>query len=178
MTENYVDPTTGEIHVPSGEPGNDVEVLDAAGTDIVPAPASPAPPALLDLLGRMKEASELTPEEISQQIISRILNAATADEVLATGDARHARELLGQPILLHSVKLNESDVEGGLDVYMIAECSDPDFGETFAVTFGSPHCMAQAYKLHELGALPAKVKFAQSAKPTRRGFFPMRLEPA
>lgn len=178
MTESYVDPQTGEIHVPDGNPAE-------PGTDLVPAPPSgvatdegAAPAALVALLGQMKDAQELDPEEISKQIIGRILNAATVDEVLSTGDARHARELLGQPILIHSVKLNESDFTDSAGVYMVAECSDPDFGESFAVTFGSPHCMAQAYKLHELGALPAKVKFTQSSKPTRRGFFPMRLEPA
>jgi len=171
MSDGYVDPETGEIKVPS-EPGTDVEVVGT--TDLVPA----EPNRLAVLLTEMKDRAETDPEQISREIVNRILQASTADEVLATGDVRHARELLGQPILIHSIKLNESDYTDGAGIYMIVEASDPDFGESFAVSTGSSHCMAQLYRLSELGALPCKAKFTQATKPTKNGNFPMRLEPA
>lgn len=171
MSESYVDPETGEIKVPQ-EPGTDVEVMPPGGT------VAETPNRLAELLREMKDRVELDPEEISRQIVNRILQAATADEVLATGDVRHARDILGQGVLIHSIKLNESDYADGAGVYMIVEVSDPDFGESFVVSTGSGHCMAQLYRLSELGALPCKAKFTQATKPTKNGNFPMRLEPA
>lgn len=171
MSDNYVDPETGEIHVP-GEPGTDVEVAQSG--DLVAV----APNRLAELLSEMKDRAEVDPAEVERDIVNRILQAATADEVLATGDARHARDLLDQPLMIHSIKLNESDFSDGAGIYMVADCSDPDFGDIFAVTTGSSTCMAQLYRLSELGALPCKAKFVQSTKATKRGFFPMRLEPA
>lgn len=171
MSAQHVDPETGEV-TDNPEPGTDVEPVAPAGT------ADVTPNRLAELLKDMKDRVEIDPEEISRQIIGRILGAATADEVLATGDVRGAREILGQTILIHNIKLNESDYTDGAGVYMIVECSDPDFGEAFIVSTGSAHCMAQLYRLSELGALPCKAKFAQSTKATKAGFFPMRLEPA
>lgn len=171
MSNNYVDPETGEIHVPD-EPGTDLEPVGVGAQVAVPGNR------LAELLKDMKDRVETDPEQISREIVNRILQAATADEVLATGDVRHARELLGQPLLIHSIKLNESDYTDGAGIYMIVECSDPDFGESFAVSTGSSHCMAQLYRLSELGALPCKAKFTQASKPTKNGNFPMRLEPA
>lgn len=171
MSDNYVDPTTGEIHVPD-EPGTDLEPAAAPGA------AEAVPNRLAELLTEMKDRADMDPEQISREIVNRILAAATAEEVLATGDVRHAREILGQPILIHAIKLNTSDYSDGAGVYMVVEASDPDFGESFAVSTGSAHCMAQLYRLSELGALPCKAKFTQATKATKAGFFPMRLEPA
>lgn len=171
MSTQHVDPETGEV-IDNPEPGTDVEVVGS--TDLVPAP----PNRLAVLLAEMKDRTETDPDEISRQIVNRILQAATAEEVLATGDVRGAREVLDQALLIHSIKINESDIVDSIGVYMIVEVSDPDFGESFVVSTGSPHCMSQLYRLDELGALPCKAKFTQSRKPTKSGFFPMRLEPA
>lgn len=171
MSEGYVDPETGEIHVP--EEGASTDLVPRAGADV-----ELVPNRLAALLTEMKDRAELDPEQVAQEIVNRILHAATIDEVLASGEARHAREILDQAVIVTAIKLNESDYADHAGIYMVADCSDPEFGESFAVTCGSATVMAQLYRLSELNAFPCKVKFTQSRKATRNGFFPMRLEPA
>lgn len=171
MSERHVDPDSGEITDAQEITEGDVGQVPGVGVEAQPN-------RLAELLKDMRDRAEMDPEAVERDIINRILQAATVDEVLGTGDVRGARSILDQVVLIHSIKLNESDYTDGTGIYMIVECSDPDFGEDFIVSTGSGVCMAQLYRLSEMNALPCKAKFVQSKKPTKNGNFPMRLEPA
>lgn len=173
--QGYVDPNTGEIHVPADQPGTDVEVLP-------PGPAVPAvPDKFVQLRAMMQDAEDraaMSPEEIQQSIVERILGAATIDEVFAIQEARHARDLLGVPIEVTDFKFQESAFDEGAKYYVVLDAYDVDSGEKMAVTCGGATVVAQLYRLGQLGAFPVKVKFTQTKRPTKSGKFPMSLEPA
>lgn len=171
MTEGYVDPETGEIHVPDG-----TAVVVPEETGAVPAPVGIDDFA--KLLADMKERQETDPEEVAQEIVKRILEADTFEKAFGDGEVKGAREILDMPVIVHSIKINEGDYQDHGGMYMLAEVSDPFDDDTFLVSTGSSRCMATLFALHRMGAFPAKVKFVQSKKPSKSGFFPMRLEPA
>lgn len=173
--QGYVDPATGEIHVPNGEPGTDVEVLP-------PGPATPAvPDKFVQLRAMMQDAEDraaMSPEEIQASIVERILGAATIDDVFAIQEARHARDLLDVAIEVTDFKFQESSFAEGAKYYVVLDAYDVATGEKMAVTCGGATVVAQLYRLGQLGAFPIKVKFAQTKRPTKSGKFPMSLEPA
>lgn len=171
MTEGYVDPETGEIHVPPE--GGQVE---APPQSSVPVGAGLDEFAML--LADMKERQDTDPEEVAQAIVKRILEADTFEKAFGDGEVKGAREILDMPIIVHSIKINEGDFKDHGGMYMLAEVSDPFDDDTFLVSTGSSRCMATLFALHRMGAFPAKVKFMQSKKPSKSGFFAMRLEPA
>jgi hypothetical protein len=173
--QGYVDPQTGEIHVPA----------EAAGTDIERLPMAPTVPAVPDKFVKLREMmadaesrAAMSPEEIQQSMVERILNAATIDEVFAIQEARHARDLLGVALEVVDFKFNESDFEAGAKYYVVLDAFDVETGDKMAVTCGGATVVAQLYQLGHLGAFPVKVKFQQSKRPTKQGFFPLSLEPA
>ncbi len=176
MTEGgYVDPKTGEIHVPAeGE---------APNTDLVPVGGAlePIPEKYARLQAMMKEAGDraaMSPEDIQRSILEKILGAATIDEVFAVQEARHARDLLGVPLEVTEFRFNESDFTEGSKYYVVLDCYDVETGDKMAVTCGGATVVAQLYQLQHLGAFPIKVKFTQPLRPTKQGFFPLSLEPA
>lgn len=173
--ESYVDPETGEIHVPAERSNAEIERMPMA-------PTSPALPdkyvKLREMMADAESRAAMSPEEIQHSMVERILNAATIDEVFAIQEARHARDLLGVPIEVVDFKFNESDFEAGAKYYVVLDCYDVETGDKMAVTCGGATVVAQLYQLGHLGAFPIKVKFSQSKRPTKQGFFPLSLEPA
>ena len=130
--------------------------------------------ALVKFLEHMSVLGDLDPEEAALEIIGRVLGAQTVEQVLAEPRIVGARTMLGVPIELHSVRFNRSDFEG-TGAYSLLEVIDLTNGEPTLITCGAHQVMAQAYKLQELGGLPAVVQLVETAKATKAGFRPMFL---
>lgn len=121
---------------------------------------------------------EQNPEQITIDIIARILNASTVEDVLGTSSATHARDYLDTPFHLLGVRFNQSTYEdAGPDFYALLDAADRD-GEKVAISCGARNVIAQAWKLADMGALPIDVQLRQSTKPTSAGFHVMWLEAA
>lgn len=173
--EGYVDPQTGEIHVPDDQAGTDIERLPMAPT--VPAQAGSFA-ELEKMLGEAKDRSTQSPEEIQRSMLEKILSATTVDEVYAVQDVRHARDILGEAFEATDIRFNVSDYTDGVPFYLIVDGYDVATGDKITVTCGGATVMAQLYQLKRLGAFPAKVKFQQAKKATKQGYFPLHIEPA
>ena len=123
-------------------------------------------------------ADELDPAHVSIDIIGRILNATTVDDVLGGAGAVHARDFLGIPFVLTGVRFNRSDFgDDGPAFYALLEAANDD-GERVVVTCGARNVIAQAWKLRDMGALPVKLVLQESDRPTKRGYKVMWLEKA
>lgn len=146
----------------------DIEVLGTA--DVEPVTYSDLEKVLFK--GDQVEVPDVT--EQSAGIVRRIMEAKTAEDVLAETAVVHARDMLDTPIRVMSVHWNRSDIEGGLPIYAVMDCVDED-GQPFVVTCGGIRVMAQVSRLAELGALPALVRILESERPTAQGFRPLRL---
>jgi hypothetical protein len=121
---------------------------------------------------------ETNADQVAIDIIARILNATDAADVLGGAGAVHARDYLDVPFTLTGVRFNKSSFDGaGPQFYALLEGASSD-GEKLAITCGAKNVIAQAWKLHDLGALPIEVVLKQSPRPTSAGFYVLWLEAA
>lgn len=124
------------------------------------------------------EVSEADPDQVSMDIIGRILKADTVDAVLGGSGAIHARDYIAKPFALTNVRFNRSDFgDDGPNFYALLEGADTD-GVPIVITCGARNVIAQAWKLRDMDALPVKVQIAESDRPTAAGYKVMWLEKA
>jgi hypothetical protein len=113
-------------------------------------------------------ANEVDPDQVTIDIIGRILKAASVDDVLGGAGATHARD----------VRFNRSDFgDSGPAFYALLSGADTN-GEAVTITCGARNVIAQAWKLRDMNALPCQVELAESDRPTRAGFKVMWLQHA
>lgn len=110
-----------------------------------------------------------------EDIVGRVLDAETVDDVLADDSAIGADEILNVPIQVWSVKVNESDVQGALPFYCVIEGVRQDTGENVVVTCGSVKVCTQLMKLDRMKAFPVVVKIVKKDKATLAGYYPLAL---
>lgn len=116
------------------------------------------------------------PEQVTLDIIARILKAETVEDVLGTSTATHARDYLNVPFLLTGVRFNRGDfADSGTNFYALLEGAD-DNGEPLVVSCGAKNVIAQSWKLADMGALPLSVVLKESPRQTANGYKPMWLE--
>lgn len=124
------------------------------------------------------EVQERDPDQVAMDIIRRILDAETVDDVLGGAGAIHARDFLGRPFMLADVRFNQSSFESaGPAFYALLEGADTD-GQKVVITCGARNVIAQAWKLRDMGATPIAVQIVESQRETAAGFKPMWLEAA
>lgn len=125
-----------------------------------------------------EQTAETNPDEVALDIIRRVLDANTVDDVLGGAGAIHARDYLGRPFALRAVKFNRSNYDGaGPQFYAVLEGADEN-GEKVVITCGARNVLAQAWKLDDMGALPVQVQLEEAPNPTEAGYRPMWLAKA
>lgn len=163
MTET-VDTTTGEVAtVLEGEvvtrnhlPAEQVELVNAFLSSAVPAEAD-------------------DPEVIGTRIMAQLLSAETPEEVLADSEAIGLRQYLDTPFSLEGVDFRRSEYEEGMPFYCLLFGHEAETGEKVTLTTGAQSVVAQAFRLAQRGWLPRTVMAKQSKKPTKAGYYPVRL---
>lgn len=124
------------------------------------------------------DQAELNPEQVTIDIIGRILNATSVADVLGGNNAISADDYLDKPFALTAVRFNKSTFEdAGPKFYALLTGANTD-GEEVVITCGARNVIAQAWKLQDMDALPLAVQLKQSSKPTAAGFYVMWLEAA
>jgi hypothetical protein len=118
------------------------------------------------------------PEVVSRQIMERILDSSTPEEVLGGMQAVHAQDVLTRPFILHGVRVLRSRFTEGPGVFTVLDAEFGDDGSRAAITCSSRNVMAQAVQLWRLDALPRKVVIRQSDQPTASGFNVLWMEAA
>lgn len=154
------------------------------GAEVVKAEAGSAAPIevseqrLLEFLSAATGVQEVDPAQATLDIVKQILSAESAEAVLTRSEARHALDFVDHPIMVRGGRWQESDYKDGpVSFYALVDCVD-DRGESFVLTTGSVSCMAQLWRLGQLGALPMMLTFRKAEHATAAGFFPMWLEAA
>lgn len=150
-----------------------------ASKDVQASNAGLSVPDYDKFIAYLSEQANNAPD--GSEINDKIFSATTVDDVLGgvAGEAIHAEDIIGVPLLITAVRFNASDVmnANALPAYAVMETVTTS-GESKVVTCGATTVMAQLYKLIVLSALPQPVFIRRSAKPTRNGFYPMHLEGA
>ena len=116
----------------------------------------------------------IDPQQAALDMVTRILSSESIEDVLEGKAAVHASDVLGQPLAVHGVRWNESDLADGAGFYALIDCVDAD-GQGFAVTCGAITVMAQLSRLDDLNAFPIALVITEASKPTKSGYRPMSL---
>lgn len=153
-----------------------VEVVEQSAPTAVAIPEGNED-AILALLASMGEQVVDTADDVSMTIAERILRAETVDQLLAPQGTTHARDILGQTIVILDAHWMESTLEGdGPPVYAVLDCLVGD--EPTAVTCGARTVMIQVLKAKNAGWLPMTCMIEQSSQRTKSGYYPMWLAAA
>jgi hypothetical protein len=118
------------------------------------------------------------PTQAAIEIVAGILSATSPEQVLKRRETYSSRDLVGVPLEIRGYRVFNSAFESGPRVFFACDARRLDTGEEIIVTSGAANILAQLVALRKLGALPAKVRVATTAKPTRQGYYPLWLEPA
>lgn len=127
---------------------------------------------LLDESARSVDASNAN---VMEDIFGRIMNAESAEAVLADDDTIDPEQILGVAIQVWDFSTFKSDFEGPLRWYVALKAVRLDNREDIVVTTGAQKVLAQMVKLKSLKALPVMVKFVKKERATQAGYHPYAL---
>lgn len=129
-----------------------------------------------EFLARAMPDQEESSEQAAIDIMAQVLSATSVDEVLSNLEAVGLRERLDRPMTLMNLRFNRSDYEEGNPFYALLEVAYPGETERELLTTGAKKIVAQVFRLAQLGAFPVEVVARQSTRPTKAGYYPIRLE--
>lgn len=156
------------------KPTTDTQVVSSTDVEVMPQGSEDA---ILALLQSMGETIVDTPDDVSMAIMERILRSESVEQLLAPQGTTHARDILGQTIVIIDAHFLESSVEGdGPGVYAVLDALVD--GEPMAVTCGARTVLIQVLKAKNAGWLPMTCQIEQSSQKTKSGFYPMWLAAA
>ena len=87
----------------------------------------------------------------------------------------NVRDNAGRQVRVNALRVRESDFEGPFGLYLIADVTWLDTGESDLLSCSSQMSIVQLVKLYLDGKLPADVEIVAKDKPTKRGFRPIHL---
>lgn len=136
------------------------------------------------ILLREKEPPTIVddPDEISREIMLRLLSAETDAELESFGSAVGWRDLMGVPIEIKGFtwrpsKYDGEDSEGatGPAVFFVVQGTRLDTGEPVVLTTGSGNVLAQLVNMAKRRTLVGAVRMIEEGSKTTRGFNPLWL---
>lgn len=136
-------------------------------------------PAMQTMAEWLAERAKYTEDDefaAMERIIAETLRSETPDEVLRQKLPIHARDVLDRPMALKDFRLVEGEYEGDFPFYAAMEVTFGNPPEDHVVTCGGLRVLAQLKALDDLGEWPQVIEIKQSRKPTRKGYWPLRLE--
>ncbi len=116
--------------------------------------------------------AEMTTDENSaahavEDIIGRVMNASTAEELFAEDNTVDVREIIGVPLQIWGFKVNESEFQQGMPGYMVINAVRRETKEDMLVTCGAYKVQAQLLRAKTLGLFPILAHFVSNQ--TRAG---------
>lgn len=173
-------PKTEEI-VEQDAPGTDLERRVYSSTEL--AQLSSLEALLLDPNVEIPEVLE-EPEQISREIMQRLMNAGSLNELEVRKPLGWRRDLADVIVVVHGFQWRPSKYRaggeradegtGGPNVYFVVDGTRTDTGERGPITTGSANVLAQLVACAKLQAFPVQAKLIELPS-TSRGFNPLAL---
>lgn len=139
------------------------------------SPATPTSTDIVKVLSGDAVMAITDPDEAARAIVTRILGAQTADDVLKVAGTLSADDVLDQPMVVHDVRWMKSAFEEGAGAFGVVTITRGEDGQAETLTCGGRNVLAQLARLAELKALPVKCKLTRADKPTSAGYYPLWL---
>lgn len=97
--------------------------------------------------------------DLAERTITNLLTATTDEEALRDPTALGLGEFADRIVVLQAIiGALPSAFDTGPSRYIVMDITDPETGERYAVSCGSPYVMAAAFNLAGRGSLPATVR--------------------
>lgn len=125
---------------------------------------------------------ETIPEPASDDgtgMVIDILNAKDADSLLGETELPSAADIADrfprvEFVLQNNLIRRESTLENGLPFYVIGTLTNAS-GQSIRINTSAATVLAKIAKLYDFGALPARVSFTRTSKPTKAGYLPVNM---
>lgn len=146
--------------------------MASKNTELVPRPDGSLDAAeVMDMIRngeriRLAEVEE-DGDAIARRMLDQSMNATTAESLFDEGGTESGKEYVNRPFRLDTVKFRNSDLEGGIGIYVIMEGVTAS-GEIVAVSSSSTNVVVKCIKGLELGAFPRWVKLTEDT--TKKGY--------
>lgn len=118
---------------------------------------------------------EADDEDAGMQIVGRILDASSPDQLNALGELPSGEDVAGRTLVVHGLQRRPSSFDSGLGVYLVIDAADADTGESVRFGCGSTTVVAVLAKAHHEGWLPITVRITVADKATKAGFRPLNI---
>lgn len=142
------------------EPTSGLTVLEGGHADMIRQLIMSVPNLDVDPTERMAAFILATPPEEWEHLWDKLPNV---------------KDNAGRSFRLHDFRVRESDFEGSLGVYFIADVTWLDTGESGLLACSAQISMVQMLALRRDGRLPADLQIIAKDKPTKAGFRPIHL---
>lgn len=155
---------------------SEVEKITTSSADVVTVPEWGAltPAEFAKALKNKDTSIMVSDEEIQQQMMARIANATSIEDLLKQTETIKARDVLGRVMTVNHFHLNNSDPKYGEGVYGVLDVILDGKAET--VICGGEKVLMQLYKMQYEGWLPADLRIEQSTEKSANGFNWLYLE--
>jgi hypothetical protein len=141
-------------------------------TALVQVPAESGLAAVKAILSSIPSADDDPTERMANFILTQ---PAEKWEELWAG-LPSVRDYKGQQIVVHDLRVRESDFEGPTGIYLILDATDAETGAHELISCSSQMAMVQLLALYRDKRLPALVEVVEKDKPTKAGFRPIHLK--
>lgn len=151
-------------------------------TPPTPKPAAPTPDVdgglvpMADWLKPLPIAQD--DEDVQESIAQQILSKGSVDDVLSgLPPTVGLRDLLGDELVIHDVRLRVSDIEGSKGAYALIDCTKTGEDDHFIATCGGVNVLAQLVRLFQLDAFPVKCTAYETVSKSNPKNKPLWLRP-
>jgi hypothetical protein len=112
----------------------------------------------------------------TEDILRKILDAQTWDELDAPWETSSIDDILGKQLRITAAKRRPSSFKSGLGIFLVLTLTDTATGDVHVKTTGSIAVVGQVARAYALDALPAVVEWVRAARPTENGYYPQHLK--
>lgn len=149
---------------------NEVERVPAAEVDVINVPewGQLTPAEFAKAIKSKDTVLAVSPDEVQAQMMARIANAASIEDLLKETETIKAENILGRKFTANLFRVNNSDPKYGVGVYGIIEATLDGKPET--IICGGEKVMMQLYKMQYENWLPADVVMHRSKEVSGNGF--------
>jgi hypothetical protein len=114
-------------------------------------------------------------DDPTPRMMAAIAEAPDAESWEDLFSAAHFKDNAGKRVRIHTFRVNDSQYPGSLGVYFLCDVTFLETGEEGVMTVGSDMAMAQLLNCWKRGDLPHDFEIVKKDRPTKAGFYPMRL---
>lgn len=148
------------------------ELIQSTGEMI---PLGPAAQTVIQWCADNVSEDDESNAAVMEDIMRRVLESETPDQVLAESLPVKVETILNKPIQLRGVRIGETDFQDGFPYYAILDCVYGNPPSPHVVTVGAFKVMAQLYVLAKMNQWPQVVMFKRSDKATKSGYWPISM---